>query len=47
MAARVAMIRAQKDHPTNFLVMYAMAPNVAGVIGPAIAGGVLLGLLGG
>ena len=47
MAARVAMITAQKDDPTNFLIMHAMAPNVAGVIGSAVAAGVLLGLLGG
>jgi len=47
MAARVAMITAQKDDPTNFLVMHAMAPNVAGVIGSAVAAGVLLALLGG
>ncbi|MCH7644572.1 MAG: sodium ion-translocating decarboxylase subunit beta [Myxococcales bacterium] len=47
MAARVAMITAQKDDPTNFLIMHAMAPNIAGVIGSAVAAGVLLGLLGG
>jgi oxaloacetate decarboxylase beta subunit len=47
MAARVAMTTAQKDDPTNFLIMHAMAPNVAGVIGSAVAAGVLLGLLGG
>ncbi len=47
MAARVAMITAQKDDPTNYLVMHAMAPNVAGVIGSAVAAGVLLALLGG
>lgn len=46
MAARVAMITAQKDDPTNFLIMHAMAPNIAGVIGSAVAAGVLLGLLG-
>ncbi len=46
MAARVAMITAQKDDPTNFLIMHAMAPNVAGVIGSAVAAGVLLALLG-
>ncbi len=46
MAARVAMVTAQKDDPTNFLVMHAMAPNVAGVIGSAVAAGVLLSLLG-
>jgi oxaloacetate decarboxylase beta subunit len=47
MAARVAMITAQKDDPSNFLIMHAMAPNIAGVIGSAVAAGVLLGLLGG
>jgi oxaloacetate decarboxylase beta subunit len=46
MAARVAMITAQKDDPTNFLIMHAMAPNIAGVIGSAVAAGVLLALLG-
>jgi sodium ion-translocating decarboxylase beta subunit len=47
MAARVAMITAQKEDPSNFLIMHAMAPNVAGVIGSAVAAGVLLALLGG
>lgn len=47
MAARVAMITAQRDDPSNFLVIHAMAPNVAGVIGSAVAAGVLLALLGG
>ncbi len=46
MAARVAMVTAQKDDPTNFLIMHAMGPNVAGVIGSAVAAGVLLSLLG-
>ena len=46
MAARVAMTTAQRDDPTNFLIMHAMAPNVAGVIGSAVAAGVLLALLG-
>lgn len=46
MAARVAMVTAQKEDPTNFLIMHAMAPNVAGVIGSAVAAGVLLALLG-
>jgi len=46
MAARVAMVTAQRDDPTNFLVMHAMGPNVAGVIGSAVAAGVLLSLLG-
>ena len=47
MAARVANITAQKEDPQNFLLMHAMGPNVAGVIGSAVAAGVLLGLLGG
>ncbi len=47
MAARVAMITAQREDPSNFLIMHAMAPNVAGVIGSAVAAGVLLALLGG
>jgi Na+-transporting methylmalonyl-CoA/oxaloacetate decarboxylase beta subunit len=46
MAARVAMVTAQKDDPTNFLIMHAMGPNVAGVIGSAVAAGVLLSVLG-
>jgi sodium ion-translocating decarboxylase beta subunit len=47
MAARVANITAQEEDPQNFLLMHAMGPNVAGVIGSAVAAGVLLGLLGG
>ena len=46
MAARVAMKTAQREDPTNFLIMHAMGPNVAGVIGSAVAAGVLLSLLG-
>ena len=46
MAARVALTTAQKEDPTNFLIMHAMGPNVAGVIGSAVAAGVLLSLLG-
>ena len=42
MAARVAMVTAQKEDPTNFLVMHAMGPNVAGVIGSAIAAGIMI-----
>ena len=45
MAARVALVTAQKEDPTNFLIMHAMAPNVAGVIGSAVAAGVLLSIL--
>ena len=50
MAARVANTVGQKANPSNFLLMHAMGPNVAGVIGSAIAAGFLLGvcqLLGG
>jgi sodium ion-translocating decarboxylase beta subunit len=46
MAARVALVTAQKEDPTNFLIMHAMGPNVAGVIGSAVAAGVLLAILG-
>ena len=50
MAARVANLEGQKANPSNFLLMHAMGPNVAGVIGSAIAAGFLLSvcsLLGG
>lgn len=46
MAARVSQIEGQKANPTNFLLMHAMGPNVAGVIGSAVAAGVLLSLFG-
>ncbi len=46
MAARVALTTAQREDPTNFLIMHAMGPNVAGVIGSAVAAGVLLAILG-
>ena len=46
MAARVSQTVGQKDNPKNFLLMHAMGPNVAGVIGSAIAAGVLLALFG-
>jgi oxaloacetate decarboxylase beta subunit len=42
MAARVAQVEGQKANPKNFLLMHAMGPNVAGVIGSAVAAGVLL-----
>ncbi len=42
MAARVAHLQGQAEDPTNFLLMHAMGPNVAGVIGSAIAAGLLL-----
>jgi len=44
MAARVSQTVGQKENPKNFLLMHAMGPNVAGVIGSAIAAGVLLSL---
>jgi carboxybiotin decarboxylase len=46
MAARVSQVEGQKANPTNFLLMHAMGPNVAGVIGSAVAAGVLLALFG-
>jgi oxaloacetate decarboxylase beta subunit len=46
MAARVSQIEGQKANPANFLLMHAMGPNVAGVIGSAVAAGVLLALFG-
>lgn len=42
MAARVAAVEGQRENPTNYLLMHAMGPNVAGVIGTAIVAGVLL-----
>ena len=42
MAARVSQIVGQQYDPTNFLLMHAMGPNVAGVIGSAVAAGVFL-----
>jgi oxaloacetate decarboxylase beta subunit len=45
--SRIPMMTAQKDGPSNLLVMHAMAPHVAGAIGSAVAAGVLLALLGG
>ena len=45
MAARVSQKVGQKENPANFLLMHAMGPNVAGVIGSAIAAGVLLAIL--
>ena len=47
MAARVANVQGQKANPSNFLLMHAMGPNVAGVIGSAIAAGFLLSVFGG
>ena len=46
MAARVSQVEGQKANPGNFLLMHAMGPNVAGVIGSAIAAGMLLSMFG-
>jgi oxaloacetate decarboxylase beta subunit len=46
MAARVAQKVGQEEDPSNFLLMHAMGPNVAGVIGSAIAAGFLLQVFG-
>ena len=42
MAARVSQMVGQKEEPSNFLLMHAMGPNVAGVIGSAIVAGLLM-----
>lgn len=47
MAARVSQVEGQKANPTNFLLMHAMGPNVAGVIGSGVAAGVMLCMYGG
>ncbi|MEA4876271.1 MAG: sodium ion-translocating decarboxylase subunit beta, partial [Aminobacterium sp.] len=44
-AARVVQRMCQKENPGNFLLMHAMGPNVAGVIGTAVAASVMLTLL--
>ena len=46
MAARVSQIVGQKYNPGNFLLMHAMGPNVAGVIGTAVAAGTMLAMIG-
>ncbi|MCD8139543.1 MAG: sodium ion-translocating decarboxylase subunit beta [Planctomycetaceae bacterium] len=46
MAARVSQVEGQKANPANFLLMHAMGPNVAGVIGSAVAAGFLLAVFG-
>jgi len=46
MAARVSQVVGQKEDPGNFLLMHAMGPNVAGVIGSAVSAGVLLSMFG-
>ncbi len=45
-SARVSQVVGQQYNRTNYLLMHAMAPNVAGVVGSAVAAGVLLGILG-
>ncbi|WP_459251389.1 sodium ion-translocating decarboxylase subunit beta [Fusibacter tunisiensis] len=47
MAARVSQVVGQKADPSNFLLMHAMGPNVAGVIGSAVSAGVMLSLFSG
>lgn len=47
MAARVVQVVGSKANPKNFLLMHAMGPNVAGVIGSAVAAGILLAIFGG
>jgi oxaloacetate decarboxylase beta subunit len=46
MAARISQIEGQKANPANYLLMHAIGPNVAGVIGSAVAAGILLSLFG-
>jgi oxaloacetate decarboxylase beta subunit len=46
MAARVSQVEGQKADPSNYLLMHAMGPNVAGVIGSAIAAGFFISILG-
>ena len=46
MAARVANKVGMEEEPSNFLLMHAMGPNVAGVIGSAIAAGVMISMFG-
>ena len=47
MAARVSQVEGQKANPANFLLMHAMGPNVAGVIGSAVAAGFMMKVFGG
>jgi len=46
MAARVVQTMGQKENPRNFLLMHAMGPNIAGVIGTAVAAGVFISMIG-
>jgi oxaloacetate decarboxylase beta subunit len=45
MSARIVQHMGMKENPRNYLLMHAMGPNVAGVIGSAVAGGYFIGLL--
>jgi oxaloacetate decarboxylase beta subunit len=45
-SARVVHVEGLKADPSNYLLMHAMTPNVSGVIGSAVAAGILLGFLG-
>ena len=45
MAARVVQRMGQQENPRNFLLMHAMGPNVAGVLGTATAAGIFMGIL--
>lgn len=47
MAARIAQKVGREEDPDNYLLMHAMGPNVAGVIGSAVASGILIAMLGG
>jgi sodium ion-translocating decarboxylase beta subunit len=47
MAARVVQRMGQKENPRNFLLMHAMGPNIAGVLGTAVAAGAFISLVGG
>ena len=47
MAARVSQTEGQKENPGNYLLMHAMGPNVAGVIGSACAAGFMIKVFGG
>lgn len=46
MAARISQVEGRKVNPSNFLLMHAMGPNVAGVIGSSVAAGFLLSIFG-
>ena len=46
MAARISQVEGRKVNPSNFLLMHAMGPNVAGVIGTAVAAGTFMAIFG-